>query len=277
MKLSTVAFTSFPFFQALSCLFLAVFSAHSSAAIVWHWQDTFSTAEQAKLQSWVNETYKAVEDTVAPFPFDVHIYFHRRDGAEEPVPWAHTERIPNKQDVHFHVDTGFSKRRFLEDWTGAHEISHLLIPYLGRKNAWFAEGFASYLQYQVHYTMGIINETELAQMYLHRFKRARGKYNLNDVPFAYSGEELVRRYDYPTMYWGGAAYFFIVEQELKRKNTSLMAVLNKYVRCCRNKNDSIDQLVARLDTLSGTNIFSYQLAQCREEKGFPKFEMYLNH
>ena len=128
--------------------------------IAWHWEDHFTPVEKEKLVDWLEQTTEAVQSTLGTYPFTIHFYMHRRDYANEPVPWAHTSR-GSEQAVHFHVDPNYELKEFLADWTAPHEISHLSIPFLGKENSWFAEGYATYLQCQVMYTMGEYNQQSL--------------------------------------------------------------------------------------------------------------------
>ena len=76
------------------------------------------------------------------------------------------------QGVRFVVNPTFPLEQFLQDWTAPHELSHLLIPYLGRRHAWFAEGFASYMQYQVMYHMGVMDWPQVVDRYRRQMTKA---------------------------------------------------------------------------------------------------------
>ena len=83
-----------------------------------------------------------MERSIGSYPFTVTYYLSRKDNASEPVPWANTVRS-GEQAVEFYVDPSYDLSEFLADWTAPHEISHLSIPYVGRSNMWFSEGYAS--------------------------------------------------------------------------------------------------------------------------------------
>lgn len=209
-----------------------------------------------------------VEDFVAPYPFDIHITFHRSTRGRGPVPWANTVRS-RRQGVNFHVDPRHSLKELKADWTAAHELSHLLIPYLGKRNAWFAEGFASYMQYQVMHSMGTITDQEMQTRYQEKIERAATRYDMDDMPFTEAAGELVARRDYPTMYWGGALYFLQVDTNLRRQSQSVPAVLREFLECCRMRVDRMNALVSELDRLSGSELFSKQIETMRTSPGFP--------
>ena len=260
----------FPLCCAL--LFLAMFKplpVGAAGALEFVWEDRFSQREQKRLTAWIEETTKALESLVGPFPMPIRIHFYRREGAGEPVPWAHTWRsLP--QSVHFYVDPAFSLRAFRHDWTAPHEISHLILPYLGQRHAWFAEGFASFMQYPVMQAMGVLSADDARQRLQHNLARARRDYRHHRTPFARAAPKLRREGRYPTLYWGGAAYFLQVDAALARQGTDLPAVLADYLACCRRPHDRLDRLVRDLDRLSGGEAFRTGLARFQSEPGFPE-------
>ena len=105
----------------------------------------------------------------------------------------------------------------LADWTAAHELSHLLLPYLGRRHDWFAEGFASYIQYQVMYHMGVLDWRGVVDRYRRQMTKAAGRYDLPALPSADAAPGLRSSGDYPTMYWGGAVLFLRADSRLARR------------------------------------------------------------
>lgn len=255
-------------------LSLSLGPAQASAGLVWHWRDNFDPDEQGRLRGWVTEVYLALERLAGPLPFDVHIVFHRRDGAPEPVPWAHTDRS-RAQAVHFHVDPSYSSASFRADWTAAHELSHLLLPYLGRDNAWFAEGFASYMQYQVMQAMGALGESAPETLYEDRISRAEARYRHHDKSFIEAAEALAQARQFPVLYWGGAVFSLRVDARLRTMDDArvdgLTEVLAAYLRCCHRPRQSLPGLVAELDRLSGTRAFNETLREFRIVKGFPRY------
>ncbi len=256
------------------CLLSALLSAvplSARAELQFHWQDAFSAEEKSGLTAWITETQEALESLVGTPPFEVHIFFHRIDGAREPVPWAHTERS-DIQGVHFHVDPRFPMSDFRRDWTAPHELSHLVLPYLGSKHAWFAEGFASYMQYQVMGVMGELTAAQVARSYQRKLQRSEQNYGYPDSPFAAAAKRLRAERKYPVMYWGGAAYFLRVGQELDQSpGQGLIATLKSYLTCCRQDEDDLQALLAELDRLAGSDAFNRNLQRFRSVPGFPVF------
>ena len=259
--------------RLLLLIAVATLSLPLQAAVEFIWHDRFSNSEQQKITTWVADTVSGVEALVGPFPFAVEIHMYRRDGAREPVPWANTRR-GSVQGVNFHVDPDFSLQKFRSDWTAPHELSHLIFPYLGRNASWFAEGFASFMQYQVMIAMGVMGAEQAQQRYLARLDRARNNYPFEQMPFPDSAADLRASGRYPTMYWGGAAYFLQVDEQLRSEHGSnLIEVLERYLSCCRRHRKNLDTLIKELDRVSETSVFSSTLTTFLTTPGFPSYQM----
>lgn len=250
------------------CLLALLSWSAAAAELRFVWEDAFDAAERVRLEGWIRDTQAAAERLVGPFPMPVTVHLHRRASAREPVPWAHTRRR-NGQGVHFHVDLRHPPEAFRRDWTAPHELSHLILPYLGRRAAWFAEGFASYMQYQVMIAMGVLGETEAGERYRERIGRAAARYRYRELSFVEAAPRLHEDRQYPVMYWGGAAYFLRVDQALGRAGSSLPAVLRLYLSCCRRDRHTLDGLLDELDRLAPAPVFTEQYRRLAGERGFP--------
>lgn len=256
----------------LAAILLAA-AVPSQAAIEFHYESRFSEDHQAMLERWINEVASAQEALVGPLPVDVQIHFVRTDSRRGgPVPWANTIR-GSAQGVRLHVNPAYSLDEFRRDWTAPHELSHLILPYLGRKQSWFAEGFASYMQYQVMHKMGVLTPGQVTERYLERLDRAARKYDHPDRPFAAAAPKLRAERKYPTMYWGGAVFFLDINQALEKEHgITLIDALARYLECCRRYSDDIDRLVADLDRLIGGAGCRQVLDRFRQQPGFPDYQ-----
>ncbi len=255
---------------------LAGFSASLAARPFWHWQDNFSTHDKAELKSWVLRASDGLAALLGPLPFDYHVFFHLSRNAGEPVPWANTMKRGTR-DVHFHVDMNYSMSEFEQDWTAPHEITHLVFPYLGDSGRWFAEGIASYFQYQVMYANNIISWEEAIRRYDERFRKARaqGPTNLSIVELS---EVVSKTGSYVRMYWGGAAYFMDIDQQLHEKHDlRLHDVISLFMQCCYgNGISSVKQITAKLNKLSNSTVFTDSLQSTVSKKPFPETQVSLS-
>ena len=132
--------------------------------IIYEWDDDFTETEKRKMFVWLDGASNAVFDTLGYYPFSIHVYMHKSTSRNEPVPWANTVR-GEKQGIHFHVNPEYSLKGFFTDWTATHEISHLSIPFVGKENMWFSEGYASFMQWYILQHQGYYSIDEVHEKY----------------------------------------------------------------------------------------------------------------
>lgn len=236
-----------------------------------HWRHDFSSLEQAKLSQWLEFSSQATLSVLGPYPFAMQLYLYRRPG-NEPVPWANTWREQSQQ-VHFYVAPQFSKHEFITDWTAYHEMAHLALPFLGRDNAWFAEGFASYMQYQIMQQAGLIDSA--ATQINAKFTLQRNHY-LQQLSMADTAALLLSQRRFAAGYWGGAQFFVIAERLLQQQGKApLNQQLQRYQQCCRLKDINLQQVIQSLDSVSDSTIFSQLLQQFNQPPAQQFLQQYL--
>ena len=240
------------FFSILISLVIQPVSAQFKS--VFHWKDSFSLKEKEKLSTWVTEVGAAVQKTIGTYPFEVQIYFHKTTQGSGPVPWAHTSR-DREESVHFYVNTAYSLQSFLNDWTAAHEIAHLSIPFIGERYRWFSEGYASYMQWQVMHIQGLLSQDHLREKYLDKIAQTIPKYN-SDVNFLELTSFLKIRYDYPALYYGGACFFIQADAELQKLGTTLPKLISLYQTMGRSTDVNLFELIKSLDDLLEKPVFT---------------------
>ena len=239
--------------------------------IVWHWENRFEKEEVHQIKQWLSIIDTAVVSTYGKYPFDIHFYIHRAKSGNEPVPWAHTTRGKN-QSVHFHVNMNYSLQEFLDDWTAQHEISHLSIPFVGKENAWFSEGYATYMQCQVMEVQGVMSADEVKEKYQSKISGCKKAFQTN-LPVPQAADSLKKAWNYPAMYWGGVSFFWKLNQSYESKlGKSLPEVLKEYVNCCRVNNSTPKAICLEWDEITQTTIASKLLESYSQDPARKHFE-----
>lgn len=222
------------------------------------WEDDFDAHEREKLVRWLDACFANVSEHIGPYRFETILYVHRSERGGEPVPWANTVRH-GEQGVRFYVDPSFTLEAFQRDWTAPHEMAHLSLPFIGREHMWFAEGYASFMQWYLLEKQGLFGTDEVRRKYKQRIERAMLRLN-SDQPFPELCAQLLKRHDYPSIYWGGSLFFFAVDQALKSKyNTDLFSVISRYQINGRMDDRTLEQLLVSLDALVGSTPFQNML------------------
>ncbi len=230
--------------------------------LYWHWQDDFTPSEKSKIKKYISTVTTATFKVLGKYPFEVHYYFKRSDDKNEPIPWAHTIRNKKTQGVRFYINPDFDYEVLMADWTAPHEISHLSIPPVGRENSWFAEGYASYMQYQIMQELGVYTKEEVIQKYQFKIDFIRLEYS-DEMTFIENAKLLRAQYNFPALYWGGAKYFIHIDQLLSTQDSiSLNDLIKKYQLCCRNKDATIEMLLNSLDKDLKTPLFNDLFEKC---------------
>ncbi|RVT46734.1 hypothetical protein EMM73_07625 [Rheinheimera sediminis] len=213
----------------------------------------FSDMEQQKLELWLNQSYNATQALLGPFPFITEVYLARRI-ADEPVPWAYTRRI-QQQQVYFQVDSSFELSAFEQDWTAAHEFSHVALPLLDKEDLWFAEGFASFMQYQV-----LQQQQQLAGTpnfwYQQKLQPLLPQLRSSKLAFVTQLKLWLEQRNYKAAYWGSALFFMEANQLLLKQGFSLAQLIQSYQQQNRLQDQNLQQLIASLDALLDTAVFA---------------------
>lgn len=169
------------------------------------------------------------------------------------------------------VPVKFDEAELARDWVLPHELSHLLLPFLKRADAWLSEGFATYYQEVLRARAGVLSPREALS------NLARG---MRSAATEGTGRTLVeesramhRTYAYRAVYWGGAGYWLKVDVALRQETSlTLDALLSRLREEARlSPPYSADELLTRLDELSQTKLFT-GLAKACETQAFPEVE-----
>jgi len=235
-----------------------------------HGLSAFSHTQQQLLREWIALGVKATRSGLGIYPTPLELFVYPRK-SNQPVPWAHTRR-DEPESIHFYVDTRYSLKDFQHDWTMYHEMAHLALPYLGEQYAWFSEGFASFMQYQLMATVDVLG-MPLEVAYNSKIS-PHLRWFQADINAAAIATNLMEKRQYPAAYWGSAWYFYLAEQQLHNKHhTTLMAVIKRYKQQNRATDDSMQDLMRSLDKLVDDKLFSQLLLQFEQHRArdvYPK-------
>jgi len=221
--------------------------------------------QRPDLIKWIEESAFTATSAFGRYPISGNQVLVIPIGHEkEAIPWGEVQR-QGAPAVHFFVDQHRSLSEFRADWTGSHEFSHLLHPYIDGRAGWFYEGIASYFQNISRAQTGLITSQQ-AWNKLHRgFQRGLNRQR---------GRTLPNASNYMQMYWGGAAYALIVDVLLRTESDgskTLASALETLNRCCRDdlKRWRLEELLSALDHHSGSDVFSSMYQKEVKHRVFP--------
>ncbi|MEM1412747.1 MAG: hypothetical protein AAGH19_10360, partial [Pseudomonadota bacterium] len=179
-----------------------------------------SDAQADKLRRWIRRSIDAVIPVFGEFPRTfsqvVVIPIGQRS---EPVPWAHVMRGGGPA-VHFYVDENRPLSEFDADWTATHEFSHLLMPYVSRKDRWLSEGAASYYQNVLRARDGRLSERSAWQKMYEGFQRGEKASRPETLIDAMDGGwgSVMR------VYWSGAAMMLQADMALREQTNGAQSL-----------------------------------------------------
>lgn len=105
-------------------------------------------------------------------------------------------------------------------WVGVHELTHLAMPLLQRRDVWVSEGFASYYQEVLRARAGLQTPLEAWRRLDGGFDRGRagssGRYTLREA-----SADMRNTGEYHRIYWSGAAFMLEADMRLRAAGSSL--------------------------------------------------------
>lgn len=237
------------------------------------WQADFNEQEKDKLFRWLQKSVNTAGQLYGNFPLEEsRIRMERARRGRGPVPWGQTLRR-DPEGVRFTVNPGRSLDAFVGDWTAPHELSHLFLPYPGQPDIWLSEGFASYYQNILMAREGIYSPEQAWNKLYAGFMRAARDRNTDRTLLEVSKNRRAYR---ATMriYWSGALYFLEADILLRQGSggeKNLDGVIQSFNNCCRNRyrNWSGSKLVATLDDVAGTRLFTDLYQRYQDSKRIP--------
>lgn len=193
----------------------------------------------------------------------------------EAIPFARVLR-GGGVGLQFFVDPQRSLRDYSDDWKPTHEFSHLLLPYISRKDAWLSEGLASYYQNVMRARDGRLSEREAWDKLLAGFERGRKNVSGHRT-LAEEASGMHQNQSYKRVYWSGAAMLFLADVELRRRTNgrqNLDIALAKVAECCMavGKIWRAREMMQLMDKATDNNVFMQVYRQHTRSRVFPDVE-----
>jgi predicted metalloprotease with PDZ domain len=229
-------------------------------------------ADVEQVQTWLTEAAQMVADLYGRFPLaQAQLLVVPNARGAEPTPWAYVLR-GGSPAVHFFINQRRPMQEFYDDWTATHELAHLLLPFVDHNDAWLSEGVATYYQNVLRARAGRLSEHE-AWSRLHAGFR-RGRDTAPGMTLAQATENMYRGGTFLRVYWEGAAMILLADVRLRQLTAgkqSMDTALAALHDCCLDSDRawSAKELFARLDEITGTQVFSQLFDAHVASKDFP--------
>ncbi len=232
-------------------------------------------ADNAAVTAWMDEAARAVTTLYGRFPLPqaqlLLIPIGRR---AEPVPWGQVLR-GGRPAAHLFFDQTRPPREWRDDWTAVHELSHMLLPYISRRDAWLSEGFASYYQNVLRARAGLVSEADAWRKLVAGFGRGKNG-TRRGVSLDAASRAMRRERAFMRVYWSGAAIALIADMQLRQidPDLSLDLALSRLGVCClpSPRMWTAEETFQRMDELAGQEIFVELARQYRGSDQFPAVE-----
>ncbi len=240
--------------------------------------DVPARAQQAQLEKWIENTARNVALLYGRFPVaSLQVVLAPTPRGRGPVPWAYVARGGGPA-VHLFINPARPPEEFDRDWSLTHEMSHLFLPYVASRDAWLFEGIPTYLQNVLMARGGATGVEEAWQRMQAGFQR--GARTAPELSLVKANERIGYSGNYLRVYWAGAAMMLAADLQLRNLTggrQSLDTALEQLSRCCASQERrwSAQEIVARLDELTGTTVFSDVVRIQFEGEGFPDYEAVL--
>lgn len=230
------------------------------------------------LKNWIKQSAESILNVYGSFPREyTQIILIPSNRGSEPVPFGSVVR-GGGFSVQFYINPTRPIAEFIADWTSTHELSHGLIPYISRDEAWLSEGLATYYQYLLMGRDGRLNEQQMWQRIYNGFQKgiqgSRGK------TLKITAENMREYRAYRNVYWSGAAMLLRADVALRLESNStksldwlLQKVKEKYLPETRTWGGR--EMFLKMDELAGSSVFKRIYDTCILSEDFPVDEAYL--
>ena len=233
---------------------------------------------QARMQRWIERAARHVTRAYGSFPVaSLQIIVVPTTQGSGPVPWAYVARGGGPA-VHLFINPSHQPAAFDRDWTATHEMAHLFLPYVAPPDAWLFEGLPTYMQNVLMVRGGAIAVAEGWKRMIVGFQR--GERSGTGLSVAQASERIGVGGNYLRVYWAGAAMMLEADLRLREQSQdtqSLDTALAALAECCLagERRWSAEEVMARLDVVTGSTVFSDVVREQFASAGFPDFKRML--
>lgn len=178
----------------------------------------------------------------------------------DPVRFGHLTR-GGGASVALLVAQDATRDALLADWKLPHELCHTWHPFVERRSAWLSEGLATYYQEVVRARAGVIPSSVA-------WRRLREGSDLGrdaEATLEVESARVFETFEFPRVYWGGAAIAFLADVEIRRRSGGKRAlddVMTELADCCARDARvwTAEALVDRMDALARAPVFAELVA-----------------
>jgi hypothetical protein len=205
-------------------------------------------------REWIDVASSSLVTVIGKFPEDRVRVRLTASGARYPITFGSVRRS-RPPEVRMQVHPRARLDSLLDDWRGFHEFAHLLLPFAGNKDIWFAEGLAAYYQHLLQVRAGVITPEEGWRRLFAGFQRGLDDPSGRGMTLAELSPLMWRERAFRRIHWTGASFFLQVDLKLRQASGgehSLDSTLAAFARCCRDLDTpwNARQLVEQLGELS---------------------------
>lgn len=238
--------------------------------------EKFSPAQRDSLLAWIEFISGALLDVYGHWPRQHwRVSVAPASAADnDPIPWAKVSR-DDIDSVEFFVAPQATTAQLNNEWTGYHELAHLLIPYRGWGDTWFSEGLATYYQGILQARSGILTEQETWQHLYDGFMRGQAETEFSGQALRDVSNAMRDKGGFMRVYWSGAWYFLAIDIRLRQQSGgrhTLDLALRKLNDCCANEHLSVPEMVSKLDELNEVLLFQRLYDQVDASTQMPSFD-----
>jgi hypothetical protein len=230
-------------------------------------------ADREDIRRWLGEAGRMVASIYGRFPVPrVQLVVVPVGPGSEPVAFGYVSR-GGGASVMLLLRRDAEVDRMVSDWVAVHELTHLVLPYCRREDAWLSEGLATYYQEILRARGGAYTALEAWRGLDDGFRRGRDR--ATGRTLQQESVDMYRTGAFQRVYWSGTAIFLLADVALRRRNQgdvrSLDDALERLGRCCLDEPRvwTAAEVIARLDGISGTQIFSELAHQYLPSEEFP--------